>query len=97
MSFRPNIESLELVGTDLVVRGESDDPLPDILRVVVTQNGATQDGRCVEDAAAKKIGIAWRATLKDTAFTKAPAETMGIEVRVEPYEIRSWVQTLNIE
>ena len=36
MSLRPNIESFELDGKDLVVRGESDDPLPEILRVVVT-------------------------------------------------------------
>ena len=96
MAVRPNIESLDLEGTDLVVRGGSDDPLPDILRVVVAQAGVTEDGRCVEDGAAKAIGIAWKARFKDTKLTKGPAETMGIEVRVDPYEIRSWVQRLDI-
>ena len=97
MALRPNIESLELDGTNLVIRGESEKPLPDMLRVIVTQNGSTRDGRCVEDTAAKKIGVGWRATIKDAGFTKGPAETMGIEVRVDPYEICSWVQSLDIK
>jgi hypothetical protein len=97
MSVRPNIESLDLEGADLVVRGGSDTPLPDVLRVIVTQDGVTEDGHAVEDGAAKEIGIGWRARLKDTKLRKGPAETMGIEVRVSPYEICSWVQQLDIE
>lgn len=97
MSVRPNIESLDLEGADLVVRGGSDMPLPNILRVVVTQQGITEDGRGVEEGAAREIGIGWKARLKDTKLTKGPAETMGIEVRVNPYEICSWVQRLDIE
>jgi hypothetical protein len=97
MSVRPNIESLDLEGADLVVRGGSDIPLPDVLRVIVTQDGVTEDGRGVEDGAAKEIGIGWKARLKDTKLRKGPAETMGIEVRVSPYEICSWVQQLDIE
>jgi hypothetical protein len=97
MSVRPNIESLDLEGADLVVRGGSDIPLPDVLRVIVTQDGVTEDGRGVEDGAAKEIGIGWKARLKDTKLRKGPADTMGIEVRVSPYEICSWVQQLDIE
>ncbi|HKG63098.1 MAG TPA: hypothetical protein VKB28_03440 [Solirubrobacteraceae bacterium] len=97
MSVRPNIESLDLEGADLVVRGGSDIPLPDVLRVIVTQDGVTEDGRGVEDGAAKEIGVGWKARLKDTKLRKGPADTMGIEVRVSPYEICSWVQQLDIE
>ena len=97
MSLRPNIESLELDGTNLVIRGESEKPLPDMLRVIVMQNGAKRDGRCVEDTAAKKIGVGWRAVIRDAEFIEGPAETMGIEVRVDPFEICSWVQSLEIK
>ena|SRR5690349_16186719 len=96
MSVRPNIEKLELDGDDLVIRGQSTDPLPSILRVVVTQAGATEDDRCVEDGSVEKIGLAWRARFKDTSLTKGPAETMGIEIRVGPYELRTWVQSKDI-
>jgi hypothetical protein len=99
MSVRPNISSLMLEGADLVVRGESDVPLPTILQVVVVRGGATEDGRGVEveDADAKKIVSGWKARLKDTKLKKGPAETMGIEIRHTPFEIRSWVQSLDIQ
>ena len=104
MSVRPNIESLDIEGKDLVVRGQSDKPLPDILRVVVVQDGAPEEGRGSEDehvrlkeGPAREIGTAWRATFKDTKLKKGPAETLGIEIRINPYEITSWVQRLDIE
>ena len=99
MSVRPNIQSLVLVGTDLVVRGESVDPLPTILQVIVVQNGATEDGRGFEVAGggARSIVAGWRATLKNTKFKKGPAQTMGIEIRIDPFDIRSWVQSLDIK
>jgi len=52
MSVRPNISSLTLEGSDLVVRGESDEPLPTILQVVVVQDGAAEDGRGEADVEA---------------------------------------------
>ena len=99
MSVRPNIQSLTIEGTDLVVRGESDDPLPTILRVVVAQGEASEDGLGVEaeDAPAKKIVAGWKARLEDTKLQKGPAETLGIEIRTKPLEIRTWFQTLDIE
>ena len=99
MSVRPNIQSLELDGKDLIVRGESDDPLPTVLQVVVVQGGATEDGRGIQigRGPADRVAAGWRATLKDTAFQKGPAETMGVEIRVAPFEIRSWVQSMTIE
>ena len=95
MGVRPNITSLALNGTDLIVRGESDDPLPTILQVVVVQDGATEDGRGFEVAGggARSIVLGWRATFKDTTFKKGPAEVMGIEIRIDPFDIRSWVQS----
>src|SRR3954447_8056545 len=96
MSVRPNIDSLELDGTDLGGRGQPLDPLPTIIRVVVTQAGAAEDGAGVEEGPVEKVGIAWRATFKGTKLTKGPAETMGIEIRVDPYDIRSWVQSKDI-
>ena len=99
MSVRPNISSLKLEGKDLVVRGETDDPLPAILRVVVVQDGAPEDaaGGEAEDAGAKKIVAGWKARLTDTKLQKGPAQTMGIEVRANPLEIHTWFQSLDIE
>jgi hypothetical protein len=97
MSVRPNISSLTMEGKDLVVRGETDDPLPAILRVVVAQDGAPEDAQGVEDADAKKIVAGWKARLKDTNLKPGPAQTMGIEVRANPLEIRTWFQSLDIE
>ena len=98
MSVRPNIQSLTLNGSDLVVRGESADPLPTILQVVVVQDGATEAGRGeVAGGGAREIVPGWRATLRNTKFKKGPAQTMGIEIRVEPFDIRSWVQSLEIK
>jgi hypothetical protein len=99
MGVRPNITSLALNGTDLIVRGESDDPLPTILQVVVVQDGTTEDGRGFEVAGggARRIVLGWRAVFKDTTFKKGPAEAMGIEIRIDPFDIRSWVQRLDIE
>ena len=98
MGVRPNITSLELNGTSLVVQGESDDPLPTILQVVVFQDGAAEDGRGSEVAGggARRIVLGWRATLTNTAFKKGPAQAMGIEIRVDPFDIRSWVQYMEI-
>jgi hypothetical protein len=98
MSARPNIQTLTLNGSDLVVRGESVDPLPTILQVVVVQDGAAEAGRgeVVADGGARVILPGWRATLRNTKFKKGPAQTMGIEIRVDPFDIRSWVQTLEI-
>ena len=99
MGVRPNITSMQLDGQDLVVRGESVDPLPAILQVVVVQDGATGDGRGFEigRGPADRVSLGWRATLPDTKFKKGKADAMGIEVRVAPFEIRSWVQSLEIE
>ena len=102
MSVRPNIESLDIEGKDLVVRGQSSKPLPDILRVVVTQDGAPEEGRGAErkqlkQGPADEIGIAWSATFENTKLKKGPAETLGIEIRINPYEVTSWVQRLDIE
>jgi hypothetical protein len=99
MSVRPNISSLTLEGSDLVVRGESDEPLPTILQVVVVQDGAAEDGRGEADVEAggpKKIVTSWKATLKDTELEKGPVQTLGIEIRVNPYEVCSWVQSREI-
>jgi|SRR5829696_395302 len=98
MAVRPNIQSLALDGKDLIVRGESRDPLPTIIQVVVVQGGATEDGRGIEigRGPVDRVGSGWRATLKDTAFHTGAAEAMGVEIRVAPFEITSWVQSVTI-
>ena len=97
MSVRPNIQSLTLNGTELVVRGESADPPPTILQVVVVQHDAQGNGVRIAAGGAETIVPGWRATLKNTQFRKGAAQTMGVEIRVSPFDIRSWVQSLDIE
>jgi hypothetical protein len=99
MSVRPNISSLELVDKDLVVKGEAEEPLPKIIQVVVVQGGTTEDGRGEVKADAggvDKLVSGWTATLEKTKLKPGPVETMGIEVRIDPLDVRAWVQSLEI-
>jgi hypothetical protein len=96
MSVRPNIQSLVLDGKDLTVRGESDDPLPTVVHVVVVQDTAAGAARAFASGVADRVGSGWRATLEDTELTKGPAEAMGVEIRIRPFEITSWVQSVTI-
>jgi hypothetical protein len=99
MAVRPNITSMTLEGADLVVRGESPEPLPAIIQVVVVQDGATEDGRGFEvgRGGVERVALGWKATLPNTNFNKGPADAMGIQIRVSPFESCSWVQSLDIE
>src|SRR5690349_11596222 len=97
MSVRPNIQSLTLTGTDLTVRGESEDD-PDLagIFVVVTQDGAAGAARLSRPGVANRAGAGWSATLKNTTFQKGAAEAMGVQVHVDPFQSTSWVQSLTI-
>ena len=99
MSVRPNIQSLTLVGvagTDLEVRGSSDASDPTAIFVVVTQDAAVGAGRLTFFGPADRAGLGWRATLRNTTFRKGPAEAMGVQVGVDPFQSTSWVQSLTI-
>ena len=96
MSVRPNIQSLLLVGTELTVRGEADDPPSTVIHVVVVQDTAAGAARAQAFGPADRAGAGWRATLDGTGFTKGPAEAMGVEIRIRPFECTSWVQSVTI-
>jgi hypothetical protein len=97
MSVRPNIQSLVLTGTDLTVRGETDDEfLPAAIFVVVTQDTAAGAAQLHASGIADRVGSGWRATMKNTTFQKGAAEAMGVEIHVEPFQSTSWVQSLTI-
>lgn len=100
MSVRPNISSLELVGKDLVVQGEAEEPLPKLIQVVVVQGGTTENGtgKVKADAGGvDKLVSGWTATLEETNLKQGPVETLGIEVRINPLDVRAWVQSKVIE
>ena len=97
MSLRPNIQSLVLDGKDLTVRGETDpDSLPVAIFVVVTQDTVAGAAPASASGIADRVGSGWRAELRDTTFQKGPAETMGVQVHVDPFQITSWVQSRTI-
>ena len=93
MALRPNIQSLKLTGTDLDVRGSSDGSDPTAIFVVVTQDAAVGAARLTFSGIADRAGLGWRATLKNTTFQKGPAEAMGVQVGVDPFQCTSWVQS----
>lgn len=100
MAIRPNIQSpLKLDGARLVVRGESATPLPEVLHVVVVQRSAGADGMAVEVARghADRASSGWRATLPAAGFKTGAAEALGVEIRVAPFEVTSWFQSVTIE
>ena len=97
MSLRPNITSLILTGTELAVRGESDPDHPaTAIHAVVVQNTAAGAARAHAFGIADRAGIGWRATVDGTDFVKGPAEAMGVEIRIRPFEVTTWVQLLPI-
>jgi hypothetical protein len=97
MSVRPNIESLVLTGTDLTIRGETDDEhFPAAIFVVVTQGTAAGAAQLRAAGIADRVGSGWGATIKNAPFQKGPAETMGVQIHVDPFQSTSWVQSLTI-
>jgi len=100
MAFRPNIQSLTLggpTGTDLLVQGESeDDPTLAGIFVVVSQHGAAGAAPLSRPGIANRAGAGWSATLKNTTFQKGAAETMGVQVHVDPFQSTSWLQSVTI-
>jgi hypothetical protein len=96
MALRPNIQSLKLTGTELEVRGESeDDPKLAGIFVVVTQDDAA-GAAMSRSGIATRVGAGWSATIKGTTFKKGAAEAMGVQVHVDPFQSTSWVQSLSI-
>jgi hypothetical protein len=97
MAVRPNIQSLTLDGADLLVRGETDDEHPaTAIHAVVVQNTAAGAARAHAFGIADRAGSGWRATLDGKDFVKGPAEAMGVEIRIRPFQVTSWVQTVPI-
>ena len=97
MAVRPNIQSLTHTGSDLVVRGESeDDPKLAGIFVVVSQDGAAGAARLSRPGIAARAGAGWQATLKNTTFQKGAAEVMGVQVHIDPFQSTSWVQSVPI-
>jgi|SRR5688572_14553881 hypothetical protein len=97
MSVRPNIESLVLTGTDLKILGETDDEhFPVAIFVVVTQDNAAGAAQLRASGIADRVGSGWQATIKNTPLQKGPAETMGVQIHVDPFQCTSWVQSLPI-
>ena len=98
MSVRPNVQSLELKGGELTVKGESPAPRFEALHVVVVQQGTRKGGVVKADGVPLKDSLNWTAVLKDVeGFTVGEAETLGVEIRVDPFQVTTWSQTLQIE
>ena len=97
MGIMPNIQSLVLDGKDLTVRGETDDPLPTAIFVVVSQDAGAGAATASASGIADRVGSGWRAELKDTTFQKGTAAAMGVQIYVDPFASTSWVQSLEIE
>jgi|SRR5215210_6237461 hypothetical protein len=99
MSVRPNIQSpIDLDGGKLIVRGESDRPLAEVLQVVIVQKAAKADGRGeIAQGVPERASTGWRAELAGAGFVAGEAEALGVEIRVAPFQVTSWTQTVTIQ
>ena len=96
MALRPNIQTVELQDGKLVVKGESTLPRFEVLQVVVVQQGEKTDG--VAEGDPLKDSVNWTAVLPATGFTVGEeAEALGVEIRVDPFQVTSWSQTVKIQ
>ena len=97
MALRPNIDRLELDGTQLIVSGQShDDPLPVDIRVFIEQDGRVARGSG-DSGGLQKPTTAWTANLDAQGFHKGPALGFGVEIRTLPFESSSWSQLVTVE
>ena len=95
MAVRPNIQSpLKLDGAELSVSGETDEPLPEMIDVVVVQRNG---GVAVARGRADRASTGWSATLPAEGFKTGAAEALGVEIRVDPFQVTSWVQAVTIQ
>ena len=99
MAVRPNIQSpIDLDGGKLIVRGESDRPLADVLQVVVVQKAGRADGPGeMAQGVPERASANWRAELPGAGFVAGEAEALGVEIRVDPFQVTSWTQTVTIQ
>ena len=100
MAMRPNFDTVEIDGANLVVSGQSDDePLPVEIRIFIEQ-----DGRVAHGVGSAKAGVGvdkpttgWTATFGGEGFHTGPALGFGVEIRTLPFEASSWSQIVDIE
>lgn len=107
MSARPNVQSpVELKAGKLTVKGESTLPRFELLHVVVVQKSDDGDnGEKIEktdgvvaEGTPLKDSVNWTAVLKKaTGFVPGEAEALGVEIRVDPFQVTSWSQTVQIQ
>ena len=95
MSARPNVQTVTLDDGKLTVTGESPMPRFQVLHVVVMQKGKKTDG--VAEGEPLKDSVNWTAVLTAKDFTAGEVETLGVEIRVDPFQVTSWTQTVEIE
>ena len=94
MSLRPNVQSIDLNGV-LTVKGESTKPRFEVLNVVVVQRGKKTEVAAGEP---QKDSLNWTAVLEQAeGFATGGAEALGVEIRVEPFQVTSWSQTVQIK
>jgi hypothetical protein len=94
MSLRPNVQSVDLKDGVLTVKGESTKPRFEVLNVVVVQQGKKTEVAAGEP---QKDSLNWTAVLEQAdGFATGGAEALGVEIRVEPFQVTSWSQSVQI-
>jgi hypothetical protein len=90
MSFRPNFTGASRSGDNVVVTGQSPEPVGDILaiHVVLSQDGTIVRG--VVDA----IGPGWRVELPAAGFETGSVTAFGVESHADNATTVTWAQTL---
>ena len=95
MSARPNVQKITLNDGKLTVKGESPLPRFEVLHVVVVQKGKKTDG--VAEGEPLKDSANWTAVLTAEEFTAGEVETLGVEIHLDPFQVTSWTQTMQIK
>ena len=95
MAARPNVQTITLDDGKLTVTGESPMPRFEVLHVVVVQKGKKIDG--VAEGEPLKDSVNWTAVLTAEDFTVGEVETLGVEIHLDPFQVTSWTQRLEIE
>ena len=101
MMVRPNFQSVNIVGNDVVVTGESDpDDFDDVIsiRVVLVQEDVSDGGNADLEQQRRRAALDpnWSVTFTNGDFKPGPAVAFGIQTHRENFLTLTWTESMTI-
>jgi hypothetical protein len=98
---RPNFQSVNIIGGNVVVTGESDpDEFDDVIsiRVVLVQEDVSDGGNADLEQQRRRAALDpnWSVTFTNGGFKPGPAVAFGIQTHRENFLTLTWAESMTI-